>query len=67
MINMMLSDAATVLHESLCGEDIRFTGCNTDSRAIRAGEMFIALRGDRFDVHDFIQQARHNGAAAVMA
>ena len=66
MINMMLSDAATVLHKSLCGEDIRFTGCNTDSRSIHAGEMFIALRGDRFDGHDFIHQARQNGASAVM-
>jgi MurE/MurF fusion protein len=34
--------------------DISFTGVSTDSRTIRANEIFVALAGDTFDAHDFI-------------
>lgn len=37
--------------------DVEFTQVNTDSRTLTEGELFIALRGERFDAHDFIQQA----------
>ena len=39
----------------------------TDTRAIRKGCLFVALRGERFDAHDFIAQAIAAGAAAVLA
>jgi len=39
---------------------------NTDSRKITAGEVFVALVGDRFDAHDFIPQVAASGAAAVV-
>ena len=67
MIHMSLSSAAQALHASIAGDDVYFTGCSTDSRNIKAGEMFIALRGERFDGHDFIEQAWRNGAVAAMA
>jgi UDP-N-acetylmuramoyl-tripeptide--D-alanyl-D-alanine ligase len=38
----------------------------TDSRKVSAGDLFIALRGDRFDGHDFLKQAAEKGAVAVM-
>jgi len=38
----------------------------TDSRDLRAGCLFVALRGERFDAHDFLVQATRQGAAAVM-
>ena len=38
----------------------------TDSRAIEPGSLFVALRGERFDAHDFVAGARAAGAAAVM-
>lgn len=39
----------------------------TDTRAIRPGCLFVTLRGERFDAHDFIGQAFQAGAAAVLA
>ena len=42
------------------------TNVNTDSRKITAGEVFVALVGDRFDAHDFIPQVAAAGAAAVV-
>ena len=42
------------------------TNVNTDSRKITAGEVFVALVGDKFDAHDFIPQVAASGAAAVV-
>lgn len=42
------------------------TSVNTDSRKITAGEVFVALVGDRFDAHAFIPQVAAAGAAAVV-
>lgn len=38
----------------------------TDSRAVQAGDVFIALRGDRFDAHDFVADVVARGAVAVI-
>ncbi len=40
---------------------------HTDTRSLGAGDLFVALKGDRFDAHDFIVRARAEGAAAVLA
>ncbi len=57
----------------LCGGTIRggdatrvVTRVNTDSRKITAGEVFVALVGEKFDAHDFIPQVAQAGAAAVI-
>jgi len=42
------------------------TGVSTDTRAIRAGDLFFALRGANFDAHDFLDQAFAKGAAAAI-
>lgn len=39
----------------------------TDTRALKAGETFLALRGERYDGHNFIERAVAAGAAAVIA
>ena len=44
----------------------RVSGICTDSRAIQPGSLFVALRGERFDAHEFALSARAAGAAAVM-
>ena len=41
-------------------------GYSIDSRTIRAGELFFAVKGDRFDGHDFVEQALSNGAVAAV-
>jgi UDP-N-acetylmuramoyl-tripeptide--D-alanyl-D-alanine ligase len=52
----------------LLGEPaIRLDRVHTDSRSLQAGDLFVALRGERFDAHDFLPQTRTTGAAAVLA
>ncbi len=41
-------------------------GVNTDSRTIKRGELFIALKGDNYDAHDFILSAHDRGAVAYL-
>ena len=38
----------------------------TDTRVVRAGDVFVALIGERFDAHDFLREAVTRGAAAVV-
>ena len=42
------------------------TGITTDSRQVRAGEVFVALPGERWDGHEFIPQALAQGAVAAI-
>jgi UDP-N-acetylmuramoyl-tripeptide--D-alanyl-D-alanine ligase len=44
----------------------RIYGISTDSRSIRRGDLFVALRGDRFDGHQFIQAVLAKGAAGAI-
>lgn len=48
------------LYEKYCGCDYRVT---TDSRAVKGGEMFFALRGENFDGNNFAMGALGDGAA----
>jgi len=52
---------------TLVGGDAGFDGVCTDSRALRPGNLFVALRGEHFDAHDFIADVLARGAAAVVA
>ncbi|MGB2926352.1 MAG: UDP-N-acetylmuramoyl-tripeptide--D-alanyl-D-alanine ligase [Limnothrix sp.] len=49
--------------EGVTGE---VTGVSTDTREIKAGDLFVALVGDRFDGHNYVAQAEQNGAIAVI-
>jgi UDP-N-acetylmuramoyl-tripeptide--D-alanyl-D-alanine ligase len=40
---------------------------HSDSRSLEAGDLFVALRGDRFDAHEFLPQAAAAGAVAALA
>ena len=48
------------------GQDQRVARVHTDTRSLQAGDLFVALRGERFDAHQFIDQAATQGASAVM-
>lgn len=43
-----------------------FAGVSTDSRNVRRGEIFFALRGDNFDGHEFVDEALDKGAGAAV-
>jgi UDP-N-acetylmuramoyl-tripeptide--D-alanyl-D-alanine ligase len=66
VINMALSTAAASIGAEYSGDDTEFRGCSTDSRTIQGGELFIAIKGERFDGHDFILNAEGRGACAAM-
>ncbi|MDQ3060408.1 MAG: UDP-N-acetylmuramoyl-tripeptide--D-alanyl-D-alanine ligase [Pseudomonadota bacterium] len=40
---------------------------HTDTRSLQPGDLFVALAGERFDAHDFLPQARAQGAVAAIA
>jgi UDP-N-acetylmuramoyl-tripeptide--D-alanyl-D-alanine ligase len=46
--------------------DRSFSGISTDSRTLRKGQLFWALKGETFDGHDFVREAIKKGAAAVV-
>jgi len=43
-----------------------FTGINTDTRSLKPGEIFLALRGENFDGHNFVEVALEKGAIAAI-
>jgi len=63
---MRLTEAAQALGAEAAGADVEFTSVSTDTRTIRPGALFVALRGERFDGHDFVGQALTAGAVAAM-
>jgi UDP-N-acetylmuramoyl-tripeptide--D-alanyl-D-alanine ligase len=66
MIQMSLSQAATLLECGPLQNDVNFSGITTDSRQVSPGMLFAALPGDTFDGHDYIKQAEDSGAVAVL-
>ncbi len=50
----------------LVGPDASFDGVSTDSRKVKAGALFVALVGETFDAHDFLDQVAGQGVAAVV-
>ena len=47
-------------------DSIQAQRINTDTRTIEQGDVFLALRGDNFDGHDYIEQAQKSGAVAAI-
>ncbi len=63
---MRISVAAQALGARHTDGDTEFSAVSTDSRAIKRGDLFIALKGERFDGHAFLAQAAAAGAAGVL-
>jgi UDP-N-acetylmuramoyl-tripeptide--D-alanyl-D-alanine ligase len=61
-----LKSAAEQAGGRLLGADAFFTSVGTDSRRDCTGQLFVALRGERFDAHDFVAAAGDQGAAAAL-
>lgn len=66
MIRGDLTSLARLLSATLVGPDPGFVGVSTDSRSLRARELFVALRGPNFDGHEFVPLAAARGAAAAL-
>ena len=65
-VQMDLLSAARAMSGNVEGGNVAFLGVSTDSRSVAAGELFVALRGERFDGHEFVAAAYERGAAAVV-
>src|SRR5690348_3779582 len=63
---MTLGEAAAVLAGTTDRAGVSFDGVSTDSRSLARGELFVALRGERFDGHEFLASAAARGAAAAI-
>ncbi|MDR2220271.1 MAG: UDP-N-acetylmuramoyl-tripeptide--D-alanyl-D-alanine ligase [Methylobacillus sp.] len=63
---MRLSEAAMAANGKVIGHDVAFTAVCSDSRAIQPGDLFVALKGENFDGHDFVVDCLQRKAAAAM-
>lgn len=63
-----LQRAAAAVGGKLVGDGaVRVQRVHTDTRTLQPGDLFVALKGDKFDANDFIAQARDQGAVAAIA
>ncbi|KAA0616623.1 UDP-N-acetylmuramoyl-tripeptide--D-alanyl-D-alanine ligase, partial [Escherichia coli] len=56
MISVTLSQLTDILNGELQGADITLDAVTTDTRKLTPGCLFVALKGERFDAHDFADQ-----------
>lgn len=63
---MLISELARNIGATHSGRDVAFEKVSTDTRAIEPGDFFVALKGEHFDAHHFLQKAFDQGAVAAM-
>lgn len=64
--SMSLDEITEILSAERVGENIQIKGISTDTRTIKGGELFLALKGPNFDGHNFIKDALDKGAVACL-
>ena len=65
-MNRTLAEFAHACGGQLHGTDRAYTGVSTDTRTLKPGELFVALRGPRFNANDFVAAAETAGAAGAV-
>lgn len=63
---LQLSQLLAPLSATLQGSDVQFSALNTDSRKVSRGQLFLALRGEFFDGHDYLVDVAKRGAVAAV-
>ena len=66
MISVTLSQLAGIVNGQLQGDDLSIDAVTTDTRKLTPGCLFVALKGERFDAHDFADKAKAGGAGALL-
>jgi UDP-N-acetylmuramoyl-tripeptide--D-alanyl-D-alanine ligase len=66
MIKMTLADITKITSANTDSPTTHFEGVSTDTRTVKPGNLFIPIRGEQFDGHDFIDEAYKKGAAAAV-
>jgi UDP-N-acetylmuramoyl-tripeptide--D-alanyl-D-alanine ligase len=69
MIRMDMREVAEITggHLMQNGASVEFQGISTDSRTLQPGDLFIPLRGDNYDGHDYLTLAIQRGAAGCLS
>ena len=65
-MKLRLSDIAQWVGGRLVGNGESIIGVSTDTRTITPGALFVALKGERYDAHDFVVIAHDRGATAAL-
>ncbi len=65
-VRLSLSQCVVPLSATLVGEDVDFAGVSIDTRTETPGSLFVAIRGERFDGHEFVSDAEQAGVAALV-
>lgn len=63
---MRLGQAAQAVNGTVHGENIEFIGAHNDTRVLQPGNLYIAIKGEQFDGHDFLDKAQAAGAIAAL-
>jgi len=63
---MSANTIAIWTHGGLVGADVEITGVAIDTRRLKPGDLFVAIKGERVDGHDYLAEAVARGAAAAM-
>lgn len=63
---MRLSAIALWTRGRLLGDDVTIQGVNIDTRKLKPGDLFVAIKGERVDGHDFAAEAAAQGALALL-
>lgn len=66
MFRMGIADIAKMLGCEYNGENYTIKNISSDSRNVYKGTLFIALEGENFDGHDYVNKAFENGASAAV-
>ncbi|GAB4264397.1 MAG: UDP-N-acetylmuramoyl-tripeptide--D-alanyl-D-alanine ligase [Methylomicrobium sp.] len=65
-MNLLLSEIAQRIGGVLSGDDLAVTGVSIDTRTLKPGDLYCAIKGERFDGDDFALQAEQGGASAAI-
>ncbi|WP_366143869.1 UDP-N-acetylmuramoyl-tripeptide--D-alanyl-D-alanine ligase [Methyloprofundus sp.] len=66
MMTLTLNEISEILKAELVGTSVPISGLSIDTRTLSRGDIYLAIKGEQFDGHDFIAQAQQQGAGALI-
>jgi UDP-N-acetylmuramoyl-tripeptide--D-alanyl-D-alanine ligase len=63
---MSLGEIARCVQGQLIGKDVEVSSVSIDTRAIKAGQLYVAIKGHNFDGNEFVDKAEQAGAVAAI-
>ena len=66
MIRLSLSETASAISGQLNGSDSVFKGVSVDSRTLKSGQLFIAIKGEKNDGHSVLEDVKNKGGVGAI-